>query len=278
MQHSEATFKTASGGELYCQYWVPATSVRAVIVLVHGAAEHSARYEHVARFFTARGFVVAAFDLPGHGRSGGLRGFIPDFNDYLEALGEFRQRLAVDFKNISQVLLGHSMGGLISARYLLDYQDGIAACVLSGPLIRSEQQPGSVLLRLLRLLSVILPKLGVLSLDSSGVSRNPQEVQRYRDDPLVFTGKLRARMVAELFRAMSAVEAGARSLRLPMLILHGGSDSISSPRGSRFLYEQVSSQHKRLEIYPGLYHEIFNEPEREQVFTDILKWLESCGI
>ena len=112
---------------------------------------------------------------------------------------------------------------------------------------------------LIRFLSAVFPKAGALQLDAGGVSRDPVEVERYLNDPMVYTGKLSARMVAELFKAMEHIQAYAADITLPLLILHGGADSLASPEGSRFLDSHVSSSVKTLKIYPELYHEIFNE-------------------
>ena len=147
-------------------------------------------------------------------------------------------------------------------------------CVLSGPAIKTDLEPGFLQMLVIRFLSTFFPKTGVLQLDASGVSRDPEEVARYVNDPFNYTGKLSARLVAELFRAMGDFQARVADIRLPLLLLHGGADSMASPEGSRFLDANVSSTDKTLNIYPGLYHEIFNEPEREQVFADILVWCE----
>jgi len=277
MQHSEAGFTSQSGLQLSYQQWTPDAGVRAVIVLLHGAADHCGRYARLGEIFAAQGYALAALDLPGHGRSEGVRGYISSFDECLQALDEFRALLLLRFPDSPQILLGHSMGGLIATRYLLDRQDEFSACVLSAAAIKTDLQPGRLTMGLLRVLSALLPKLGVLKLDASGVSRDPVEVQRYLDDPLVYTGKLRARLVMEMFRAMSAVESGAARLKLPLLILHGAEDAMTSPEGSRYLHDRAGSTAKQLKIYPGLYHEIFNEPERLQVFQDIFDWLDDRG-
>ena len=128
---------------------------------------------------------------------------------------------------------------------------------------------------LIRLLSRFAPHAGVLQLDASGVSREPVEVQRYLDDPLVYNGKMTARFIAELFGAMQRMQQRAVDIELPLLILHGGADSMTSPEGSRFLHNAASSSDKTLTVYPGLYHEIFNEPERDAVISDVLHWCEA---
>lgn len=262
------------GENIYYQSWEPDAAARAVFIVAHGAAEHSGRYERFAKYFVEQGYGVVALDLPGHGRSGGTPGYIDRFENYLESLDLVRRQAAADMGATPQILLGHSMGGLASTLYLLENQDVFLGCVLSGPAIKTDIQPGVFQTKLIQFLAAALPRVGVLQLDAKGVSRDPAEVERYVEDPLNYTGKLSARLVSELFLSMAHVQAEASKITLPLLILHGGDDSMASPDGSRFLAENVGSKDKTLEIYPGLYHEIFNEPEREQVFADVLRWCD----
>lgn len=274
MIHDERTFTNAKDASIYYQSWKPDGTPRAVIVVVHGVAEHSGRYERFAKYFVERGFAVFALDHPGHGRSNGTPGHVGRFSEYIQTVDQLCGRVAEEMRDIPQILLGHSMGGLICTSYLLQNQDAFLGCILSGPAIKTDVEPGAFQMALIRFLARALPKVGVLQLDSRGVSRDPEEVKRYLEDPLVYNGKLSARLVSELFEEMERVQVEASRISLPMLILHGGEDSMASPQGSHFLAERVASKNKTLEIYPGLYHEIFNEPEREQVFDDILRWLD----
>jgi alpha-beta hydrolase superfamily lysophospholipase len=241
--------------------------------VAHGAAEHSGRYRRFAEHFVGRGYAVAALDHVGHGRSDGARGYVRNFADYVDTLDRFLNIVRDGFPETPVILLGHSMGGLMSACYLLQNQDAFAGCILSGPAIKTDLEPPWWQLMLIQFFSTVLPRLGVLQLDASGVSRDPLEVQQYLDDPLVYGGKLSARKVSQLFAAMSWVQEQVAEISLPMLLLHGGSDAMTAPAGSQFLYDNISSNDKTLQIYPGLYHEIFNEPERAEVFADIENWL-----
>jgi alpha-beta hydrolase superfamily lysophospholipase len=259
---------------IYFQYWEPDESARAVILVVHGAGEHSGRYARFAEYFTARGYSVAALDHPNHGRSDGTYGHVERFDDFLQTLRLFHRQLSADFAGLPVFLLGHSMGGLISSLYLLEHQAEFVGCVLSGPAIKTDIEPPWIQLQLIRLFSAVLPRLGVLQLDANGVSRDPAEVDKYVNDPLVNHSKMTARKVAELFRGMHRIEAEAGRITLPLLILHGGEDPMTAPAGSTFLHDNVGSLDKTLKIYPGLYHEIFNEPEREAIFGEVLAWCD----
>jgi alpha-beta hydrolase superfamily lysophospholipase len=127
----------------------------------------------------------------------------------------------------------------------------------------------------IRCLSLFSPKKGVMQLDANGVSRDPAVVRNYIDDPLVNHDQMSARMVAQLFSGMRRLRSEAGKITLPLLILHGDADTMTSPEGSRFLYEHAGSTDKALEIFPGLYHEIFNEPERDALFGDVLEWCDN---
>jgi alpha-beta hydrolase superfamily lysophospholipase len=275
MKHRDGRFTGAAGRSIYYQYWEPESPPRAVLLVAHGAGEHSARYRQLAQFFTGHSYIVAALDLNGHGNSEGIPGHVNSFEDYLLELGALHKQVTEHFAGVPVFLLGHSMGGLIGSLYLLQHQSQFQGAILSGPAIKTIQQPPWLQVLIIRLLAVLAPRLGVLQLDASGVSRDPQEVKKYVEDPLVLHGKMSARMVRELFAGMNAIQAEAAKITLPILLLHGGEDVMTSPEGSRFLCDHVSSTDKTLKIYPGLFHEIFNEPERVEVLTDVLNWSEA---
>lgn len=275
MNHRDGSFQGARGHSIYFRYWTPDAAVRGVVLLVHGAGEHGDRYRDFARRCCDAGLAVAALDHTGHGKSDGVYGHFDRFQDHLDNLDTFRQTVAQAFPGQPLVLLGHSMGGLIGACYLLEHQADFVACALSGPAIKTELEPGLVQTTLIRLLSLLAPRLGVLQLDAGGVSRDPAVVEDYQQDPLVNHGKMSARFVSEMFRAMGRIQTEAPAIELPLLIMHGDSDVMTAPAGSQFLYDRVSSRDKTLKRYPGLYHEIFNEPERDSVIDDLLGWLDT---
>ena len=259
---------------LYRQSWLPEERLRAAILLVHGLGEHSGRYEYLAAHCTARGFAVHAIDHYGHGRSEGLKGHVERFSVYLDGLRALRDDLRENETDLPLYLLGHSMGGLIAAAFLGEDQASFRGCVLSGPALQSEAEPPALVMAFVRLISMLAPTAPLIGLDPSGVSRDPEVVKAYVRDPLVHHGKASARLIAELSSAMRSTLASAPDIELPLLIMHGDADQLTSPAGSQALYDAAGSADKTLRLYAGLYHEIFNEPERDQVLAEMSTWLE----
>lgn len=275
MEHSDGFFTGVRGHRIYFQTWRPSAEPRGVLLLVHGAGEHSSRYRSLAAFFVEQGWALAAIDHNGHGRSEGRPGYVEDFADYLADLRILHLETAGRFPDCPLFLLGHSLGGLIAGLYLLEHQSAFNGAVLSGPLIRTPQDPGAIQRGLVKLLSRLFPTLGLIDLDPAGVSRDKAVVKDYTEDPLVFHGRMSARQLNEMFHAMDDIQREAGRLNLPVLILHGGEDRMTDPAGSRILYERAGTPDKTLKIYPGLYHEVFNEPERETIMSDLLEWCET---
>ncbi len=275
MRHSEGSFDSEYGEPVYYQGWNPTDAPRAVLVLVHGLAEHSGRYAGFAEFFTAAGYAVHALDHPGHGKSAGTRGHIRRFSDFTNSLARFLDIVREEHPGKPLILVGHSLGGLIAAAYLIERESGFVAAVLSGSAIKAPEPPSRIALIVMRFIARLFPRFGVLQLDAGGVSRDPQVVADYENDPLVFRGKITSRMASEVFSRMGPVLAEAASIELPVLILHGSEDTLTDVEGSKLLHQKINSKDKKIIVYDGLYHEIFNEPERIAVMTDMKDWLDS---
>jgi len=275
MQHQDGFFKGVRDSNIYYQAWLPDRNPRAVLLIVHGLAEHCGRYMNVVDHFVPRGYAVYGLDHIGHGKSDGTRVFVERYADYTDTLETFFDRVRTWQPDAPIFLVGHSMGGLIAASYLLDHQADFAGAVLSGPGVKAPDDISAVTIFLGKTLSRIAPKTGVLSLDANGVSRDPAVVQAYVNDPLVYTGKTTARLAAELLKEMQRVTTEAGTITLPILIVQGGADKLVDPAGAQMLYDSVSSSDKTLHVYDGFYHEVFNEPERERVLNDVETWLEA---
>ena len=262
-------------GGYYYRTWPVDGDVKAVIVLVHGLGEHCQRYDALADYLGKHGYAVCSMDLPSHGNSSGTPGHVARFAQFSDAVLTLYSRAKASYPDHPIFLLGHSMGGLISVNLLLDHQDKFNGALLSGAAIQSPQEPPAWQVSIIKAIAAILPKTPILALDATGISRDPSVVEAYMCDPLVSKSKLSARFLLGLRQTMDRVQAQASQITLPILIMHGGADVMTAPEGSEKLFSLVSSKDKQLKIYPGLYHEIFNEPEAESVFADVLSWLQA---
>jgi acylglycerol lipase len=248
----------------------PVDHPKAVVVLVHGLAEHSGRYDHVAARLNTFGYSVYRFDNRGHGRSGGERGFIGDYQLFLEDADTIVRGARQENPGIPVFMLGHSMGGFITACYGLKYPDRLSGQVLSGA--------GVILVPAVKDYEFFdfdaAPHTLVPNSLTASVSRDPEVVKAYVDDPLVlkeFTFKL----IGEIaIKGAKRIMETMGAYRYPCLILHGGDDQLVPADASKYFYEHISSGDKQLKIYDGLFHEILNEPEKEIVLEDIHQWIE----
>lgn len=285
MEHRLGTFTATDGTRLFAQSWLPEEGItpHGVIIIVHGLAEHSSRYAHVADYFVQQGYAVHAMDARGHGQSRGTDfGYFERFVTLVDDLAAFVDHVHRSrHGNRPTFLLGHSMGGLLALYYVIRHQPPpsvLCGLVTSAALLDAGQRESPLLITAIRLiLSPLLPRMGLRPLDSSTLSRNPAVVQDYDTDPNVFRGKVMARVAGELLAACQYVRVHMSEVRLPILCMHGGGDRLVDPACARFIYEHVSSMSKTLKVYDGLYHEIMNEPERTRVLADIWVWLASQG-
>jgi acylglycerol lipase len=274
IEHGSGRQAGAGGLELFRRWWRPeAAPPTSVVVLVHGLGEHSGRYEHVAQRLVAEGCAVHALDHRGHGHSQGPRALIDrvshavsDLDGHVDAAIEHERA-----DGIPVLMVAHSMGAMLALRYALAHQDRLDGLALSGALA-SVQAPA--LLRLVgRAISAVAPKVPLIALDSSLVSRDPAVVADYRADPLVHHGRIPARTAAEIADTTDALQEQVPAITVPTLIMYGTEDGLCAPSGSVMLGERIGAGDKTVLAYDGLYHEIFNEPERETVLNDLCSWL-----
>jgi acylglycerol lipase len=276
-ERGSARLAGVGGLELYRRWWrdgrADSDPPAAVVVLVHGAGEHSGRYEHVAERLVGDGYAVHALDHRGHGRSQGPRALIDrvdhavtDLNALVSAAVQHESAASIPV-----VMVGHSMGAMIALRYAGYHQHRLDGLALSGALASIEASPA---LRIVgRVISAVAPTLGLITIDSSLISRDPDVVAAYRSDPLVHHGKLPARTAAEIADTVAGFPSQVHEITIPTLIMYGTEDRLCPPTGSEMLGERIGAADKRVIRYQGLYHEIFNEPERDAVLSDLSGWL-----
>lgn len=243
------------------------------MVLAHGLSEHAGRYEHVAAAFNERGYSLWALDHRGHGRSGGRPAYVDRFEDLIEDLHAFMSRAGAELPGRKPFLFGHSMGGCVATGYAIRHDAELAGLLLSNPLATIKTAPGTVAVG--RLLSKVAPRLGVYSVPADGVSNDPEVVRDYEEDPLNFHGKVPARTIAELGDEVETFAGAAAAITVPVLILYSETDPIVAPEGSRMLAERVGSDDVTIRDFPGLRHELMNEPQRDEVIAAALDWLDT---
>jgi len=273
MKHKEGWFKGLKDFNLYYQCWLPDKRPEVILLVAHGLAEHSGRYMNLVNHFVPKGYAVYSHDHQGHGKSEGLRCYVDRFSDYLIDLKTFFDMAHAEHRDTKFFLVGHSMGGTIATVYAAQHQDELAGLMVSGASLTVSTSVSPVLIAVAGILSVLLPKMGTTVLDASAISQDKAVVDAYVNDPLVYRGKVRARLGAELIKTWKKLPYLMPDIKLPILIMHGTADRLSNPEGSRMLYERVSSTDKTLKLYEGFYHEIMNEPGREQVLGDMETWL-----
>jgi alpha-beta hydrolase superfamily lysophospholipase len=274
MNHREGTFRGIRDARIYYQCWLPDGEPKAALLLVHGLAEHSGRYANLVDHFAPLGYALYGLDHLGHGKSDGTRVYVNRFSDYVDTLKIYVDMVRDWEPGRPVFLVGHSMGGLIGALFLLDHQEDLAGAVLSGPAVKVPDNISGGTIVAGKILSALLPKVGLIALEAKGICRDPGVVAAYVNDPLVHTGKTTARLGAELIKSMQRITHEAGAITLPLLIIQGGADRLVDPGGAAMLFETVGSTDKEIKIYDDFYHEVFNEPEHERVLEDVEAWLE----
>lgn len=273
MRTTEFTFTGAGGVPIFATSWLPEGAPRDHLVLAHGYAEHLGRYRAVAKVFTDAGYAVHALDHRGHGKSGGTRAVIDSFANADADIDQLVDRVRREGGFARIKLVGHSMGGSLALNYALNHPEKLSGLVLSGPAIGGGLPKVQALL--LSLISRIAPALGMIQLDAEAVSRDPQVVADYKADPLVFLGKVPARTAREMMHAISTYPARVGSMQLPCLLMHGSADSLVLAKDAQPVFDAIASPDKTVRIFDGLYHEIFNEPERLEVLGIVKDWLDA---
>jgi alpha-beta hydrolase superfamily lysophospholipase len=246
-----------------------------VVVLAHGVSEYARRYDHVAQRFGEDGLVTYALDHRGHGRSGGKRMQVRDIGEFTADFDTLVGIAKREHPGLTCVVLGHSMGGGIVFAYGVERPDNYDLMVLSGPAVAAQDLVSPLLAFAAKGLGAIVPGLPVQDIDAGLISRDPAVVEAYNTDPLVYHGKIPAGIGRALLQVGETMPQRAPALTAPLLVVHGADDGLIPVDGSRRLVECVGSTDVQLKVYPGLYHEVFNEPERAQVLDDVVAWIKA---
>jgi alpha-beta hydrolase superfamily lysophospholipase len=225
--------------------------------------------------FVPLGYAVYGFDHIGHGKSEGPRVYVNRFGDFIETLKIYGNLVREWQAGCPFFLIGHSMGGLISSSYLLEPPAFLSGAVLSGPAVKAPETLSRLTLIMGKVLSALTPRLGLVTLEAAGVSRDPDVVRAYESDPLVYRGKLTARLASELISEMERITREAFRITTPIIIVQGRKDRLVDPAGAQCLYDAAASSDKMIQLYDDLYHEVFNEPEHARVLGDVEAWISA---
>ncbi len=273
-RHREGTFAGADALELYYQAWVPLDQPhRAVLVNLHGLGDHSGLYPRLTDYFPQRGIATYAYDMRGNGRSPGQRAYLRSWDEYREDLASFLTRVRAWEPNLPIFVLGHSLGGLVVLDYALRHPEGLAGVITAAPPLGKVGVP-PVLMALGRVMSRIWPRFSLeVGMDLSGLARDPKVVEAVLADPL-FHRRGTARLSTEVTAAISRVHAGAASLSVPLLILHGSADRMVPPDGSREFFGKVRFPDRELRELPGAYHGLFADIGYQEVLENLERWID----
>lgn len=281
MTIQERTFTGSDGRELFYRAAVP-DNPRAIFIIVHGFGEHSGRYLNTMTRLAEAGYASYTMDLRGFGRNTRVPAYVPSIEPIVGDLhlltGRARDELAGPEQGpesrLPAVILGHSMGGLLALKQLLHHQDDYALAITSGPAILPPDNTSPLVISMARVLSALLPYVPISSMGKEKGTRNEEQLERDRHDPLFYDGGFRARTGYRLLQTQLEVRQRLPEITIPILALHGEGDLLMNPRATEILCDEIGSTDKTKVIFPVLYHEVLNEPEREMVFQKIFQWID----
>lgn len=273
MKHIEGEFKGIKGLKIYYQAWIP-DSIKAVIQLVHGGFEHSGRYQNVVNHLIPEGYAIYADDHRGHGRSEGLRNYVDSFDQYIEDEKLFYDLIKEQRPNLPIFMLGHSLGSFIAIYFTKKYENLLHGLILSGTGTDPGKETSGFLKLLAKGFSKIAPKMTFNPrIDAKFLSHDPEVVKNYKTDPLVNADKITARLSYEMLINFKNLKTTIKNFKINLLVQCGSEDKII--KGGEELDDLFKMDYKTIKIYEGLYHEVYNEIEKDRriVLNDLTEWL-----
>jgi alpha-beta hydrolase superfamily lysophospholipase len=271
---NEGSYAGSDGRSLFYRFRVPPKPTGAMLLL-HGYGEHSGRYEWVMESLAEAGLAVYAPDHRGFGHSA-RPGALADLDNLDALIDDIACLILVARRALPAAplfLLGNSMGGMITLLFALRHPEGLRGLITTGAAVEIPEYISPLLRRVSSLLSRLMPLLPAQPFDYKLGSRDPKVIQSMEEDPLFYKGKMRVRCGYQQLLGILEVTAGLSRLQLPLLLLHGGEDRIITPGTSERIYQAVASPDKTLKIFPALWHNLLEEPEKQQVLAMILDWL-----
>jgi len=262
-----------SGGSLFVRSWRPTGEPRALLAICPGFNSHSGYYAWVGAQCAAAGYATYALDLRGRGRSAGERYYVESFDEYVSDLHALVELAKGRHPRLPLFLLGHSAGGVISCLYSLEHGSELAGLVCED--FAFELPAPDFALAVLKGLSHLAPHAHALTLKHADFSRDPQVVEAMSSDPLVGHESQPFATAAAIVRADERLKQNFSNLQTPLLIIHGTADRATKPSGSQHFYERAGATDKTLKLYEGRYHDPLNDLGKEEVMSDILRWLDA---
>ncbi len=276
MKSFEANWKSKDGVYFFVRGWEPDNRPKALVALIHGLGEHTRRYGHVAKAMTEAGYAFVGFDLRGHGKSSGIRGHFPSLEVVMHDMKDFFIFLTERYPNIPQFLYGHSLGGLLVLTYALKNKTTLKGVIATGAGLRSPIHEQKMKILMAKLLGSLAPSAQIASgLETAAISRDQNVVNIYSSDPLVHD-RISLGFGKTGLNATDYVWNHAEEFSVPLLIMHGSADRITYPHGSENFAKLASKNNPdvKLKLWDGLYHEVHNEPEKEEVLKFMIDWLD----
>ncbi len=269
--------RTYDGLNLYTKAWtIP--DAKADIVLTHGFFEHCERYFAEAAYLNEAGYSIYSYDQRTHGRSEGKRrSYISDFKAYSKDYKQYLEKLSLG-KERPYFLLAHSMGGLVQATHLIEHNitdANFRGALFTAPFIMPDRNTAPALQKVAGVVGTLLPTLKVIEIDSTAISRDPEEIRKYNADPLIYTDKMYAASGYQLIKQTKKIQPELSKITCPILILHGTDDKLAEIEGSRLLYTKASSTDKELVEFQDYKHEITRDLGKEKVLATLKNWMNA---
>ncbi|XP_069793487.1 monoglyceride lipase isoform X2 [Narcine bancroftii] len=269
-------FVNEDGNYVFCRYWEPETPPRALVMIIHGAGEHSGSYMNVATMLVNQSLFVFSHDHVGHGQSEGQRLNVSNFSIYVRDCVQHINMMKYRHPDLKIYLLAHSMGGLVAIYVIHDRPDDIAGAIFIAPLVAvnpESAKPWKVFCT--RLMHHLVPNMPLGSMNPHWLSRDENEVTNYYKDPLCYHGAMKVGFAAVLLNAINGLKNVLVTITTPVLILHGDADKLCDIRGSYIMYEMVASTDKTLKVFEECFHQLHKEvPDVvKEVYALIEMWL-----
>ncbi len=272
MKQGSGHITTRDGFELFYRYSIPEKPL-AVMIIVHGYAEHSGRYLELMHALGERRIAAFAQNLRGHGQEAKVLADLDSADAALEDIQPLQKKARELVPEVPLFMMGHSFGAALAILHSLKNPQAVRGLVVTAPFIQLPEYASPFLVKVSGLLSKLFPLLPAQSFDYSQASRDPAVVQKLDQDPFYYKGKIRIRTGYEMLRTIDKARSGINRLQMPLLILYGTEDKLVNTSDSKYMFEHAASKDKTLKAMTGLYHEILNEPEKEEVRDLIIDWI-----